>query len=65
MHKGEAETAKVIDEIDIWRTAKLQTDQHGSQAAIHAAMQAGPQWLHTSLNPLWRSLPSPLVVGAL
>ena len=30
----------VVDEIDIWRTAKLLTDQHGNQAAIHAAMKA-------------------------
>ncbi len=30
----------VVDEIDIWRTAKLLTDQYGEQATIHAAMKA-------------------------
>ena len=30
----------MIDEIDIWRTAKLLTDQHSDEAAIHAAMRA-------------------------
>ncbi len=30
----------VVDEIDIWRTAKLLTNQHGDQAAIDAGMKA-------------------------
>ena len=30
----------MVDEIDIWRTAKLLTDQHGDKAAIHAAMRS-------------------------
>ena len=29
-----------MDEIDIWRSAKLYVDQHGDTAAIHAAMRA-------------------------
>jgi len=29
-----------MDEIDIWRSAKLLADQHGVDAAIHAAMKA-------------------------
>ena len=28
-----------IAEIDIWRSAKLLIDQHGDEAAIHAAMR--------------------------
>ncbi len=32
--------ATVVDEIDIWRTAKLLTNQHGDQAAIDAGMKA-------------------------
>ena len=30
----------MADQIDIWRTAKLLSDQHGDKAAIHAAMRA-------------------------
>ncbi len=30
----------MADQIDIWRTAKLLTGQHGDKAAIHAAMRA-------------------------
>ena len=29
-----------VDEIDIWRSAKLYVDQHGDIAAIHAAVKA-------------------------
>jgi len=29
----------MIDEIDIWRAAKLLVDQHGHEAPIHAAMR--------------------------
>ena len=29
-----------VDEIDIWRCAKLLVDEHGDTAAIHAAMRA-------------------------
>ena len=28
-----------VAEIDIWRSAKLLIDQHGDEAAIHAAMR--------------------------
>ena len=28
-----------VAEIDIWRSAKLMIDQHGDEAAIHAAMR--------------------------
>lgn len=34
------EAAKLTDDIDIYRAAKLYIDQHGSQAALQAAMQA-------------------------
>ena len=30
----------VVDDIDIWRSAKLLIDQHGDEAPIHAAMRA-------------------------
>lgn len=29
-----------MDEIDIWRTAKILIDSHGTDAPIHAAMRA-------------------------
>ncbi len=29
----------MIPDLDIYHTAKLLTDQHGDEAAIHAAMQ--------------------------
>ena len=29
-----------VAEIDLWRSAKLLIDQHGDEAAIHAAMRA-------------------------
>ena len=28
-----------MDDIDIWRSAKLLIDQHGDEAPIHAAMR--------------------------
>jgi len=30
----------MVEEIDIWRSAKLLVDEHGDTAAIHAAMRA-------------------------
>ncbi len=30
----------MVDDIDIYRTAKLFVDQHGDKAAFHAAMRA-------------------------
>ena len=29
-----------VSELDIWRSARLLIDQHGDEAAIHAAMRA-------------------------
>ena len=29
-----------MDDLDIWRSAKLLVDEHGDTAAIHAAMRA-------------------------
>ncbi len=30
----------MIDDMDIWRAAKLLVDRHGDEAPIHAAMRA-------------------------
>ena len=35
-----AEITPVIDDIDLYRAAKLYIDQHGDQAALQAAIQA-------------------------
>lgn len=29
-----------IDDIDIWRSAKMMVDSHGADAAVHAAVRA-------------------------
>ncbi len=38
----------MVDEIDIYHSAKLLIDQHGEDAPIFAAMQAN--WLHSMIR---------------
>lgn len=39
-HAGHLRRTNIMDEIDIWRTAKILIDNHGDDASIEAAMRA-------------------------
>ncbi len=39
VHRGFGARRLIVDDVDIYRSAKLLIDQHGDEAAIHAAMK--------------------------